>query len=82
MNHKKFAQNLGFSSYEALVRASEPVIKEGDVNWYVTQLPDGRWASWKDADLSIDMIMHFFTRGEAIAFHLGAFAEKMRIITY
>ena len=82
MTNKKFAQALGFSSFEDLVRASESIIKESNADWYVTQLPDGRWASWKDADLSIDMVMHFNTRGEAIAFHLGVYAERMRIINY
>lgn len=76
MTRNEFAQALGFSSYEAFLRASESIIKEGDVDWFVTQLPNGRWAAWDDAELSLDRVMYFNTRGEAVAFHLGAYAEK------
>lgn len=78
MTRDQFAQALGFSDYEVLMQDSEAVIKEGDVDWLVTRLPDGRWAAWDDAELSLDRVMYFSTRGEAVAFHLGAFVEKCR----
>ena len=78
MIHNEFVQALGFESYEALIRASESIIKEGNVDWFITQLPNGRWAAWDDAELLFDRVMYFATRGEAVAFHLGAYAEKYR----
>lgn len=78
MTRDQFAQALGFSDFEVLVQESESVIKEGDVDWFVTQLPDGRWAAWDDAELSLDRVMYFAARGEAVAFHLGAYVEKYR----
>ena len=78
MTQDQFAQMLGFADYEKLIQESEPVIREGDVTWYVTKLPDGRWAAWDEWELAEDRVMRLPTRGEAIAFHLGAFAEKCR----
>lgn len=78
MTRDQFAQALGFSDFEVLVQASESVIKEGDIDWFITQLPDGRWAAWDDAELSLDRVMYFATRREAVAFHLGAYVEKYR----
>jgi len=78
---EEFAKALGFNDYEALIRASESIIKEGDIDWFITQLPNGRWISWDDSELSLDRVMYFNTRGEAIAFHLGVFAERMRHAT-
>lgn len=78
MTHNQFAQALGFSDYEALMSASEVIINEGEVGWYITKLPNGRWAAWDESELSMDRVMRFDTRGEAVAFHLGAFAEKCR----
>ena len=72
----EFAQSLGFASYEQLVQASEVVVTEGDVDWYVTPLADGRWAAWDDAELSMDRVAYFATREEAEAFHLDANADK------
>jgi len=78
MNRDKFAQMLGFADYEKLIQSSEPIIREGEINWYVTKLPSGQWAAWDEWELAEDRVMRFSTRGEAIAFHLGAFAEKCR----
>lgn len=78
VTHDQFAQAFGFSDYEALMQNSEAVIREGDIDWFVTRLPDGRWAAWDDAELSLDRVMYFSTRGEAVAFHLGAYVEKCR----
>jgi len=79
MTRDQFAQLLGFSDYEALMSASEVVINEGEIGWYITKLPNGRWAAWDEWELSMDRVMRFDTRGEAVAFHLGAFAEKCRL---
>jgi len=72
MTRDQFAQVLGFSSYEALMQASESVVTEGDVDWYVTQLPDGRWAAWDDAELAVDRVAYFATREAAVQYHLDA----------
>lgn len=78
MTRDQFAQALGFSDYEALMQDSEAVIREGDIDWFVTKFPCGHWAAWDDAELSLDRVMYFATRGEAVAFHLGAYVEKCR----
>jgi len=72
MTRDQFAQVLGFSSYEVLMQASESVVTEGDVDWYVTQLPDGRWAAWDDAELAVDRVAYFATREAAVQYHLDA----------
>lgn len=72
----EFAQALGFDSYEALGAASEVIVSENDVDWFITQLPDGRWAAWDDSELSLDRVAYFDTREEAEAFHLDASAER------
>jgi len=72
----EFAEQLGFASYEQLVQESEVVVTEGDVDWYVTPLADGRWAAWDDAELALDRVEYFDTREEAEAFHLDAYADK------
>src|SRR5690606_13492041 len=68
----EFAEALGFESYEALRQASESVVTEGDVDWYVTQLPDGLWAAWDDSDLSLGRVAYFGTREEAVQYNLDA----------
>jgi len=73
MDELEFAEALGFESYEKLIQASESVVTEGDVDWYVTQLPDGRWAAWDDAELALDRVAYFATREEAIEFHRDAY---------
>lgn len=78
MTQNQFAQSLGFSDYERLIHASEVIIQEGEVGWYVTKLPSGQWAAWDEWELAEDRVIRFSTRGEAIAFHLGAYVEKCR----
>jgi len=73
MTEEEFAEALGFDSYESLMQASESVVSEGYIDWYVTALPDGRWAAWDDAELSMDRVEFFDTREEAVEFHLDAF---------
>jgi len=66
---KEFAQQLGFESYETLCEESEIFFEEpGDITWFITQLPDGRWASWDDAEISLDRVSFHDTREEAEAF--------------
>ena len=73
----EFAEALGFASYEDLLEESEVVIREGDVYWYVTCLPNGRWAAWDDAEwLSLDRVEFFLTREAAVQYHLDAYANK------
>ena len=72
MAREEFAKGLGFASYEDLVEASEVVIREGDIDWYVTRLPSGRWAAWDDAELSLDRVEFFLTREAAVQYHLDA----------
>jgi len=74
----EFAQSLGFASYEQLVQASEVVVTEGDVDWYVTPLADGRWAAWDDAEIALDRVAYFGTREEAIRYHRDAYEAKNR----
>ena len=69
----EFAEALGFDSYEDLLEASEVVVREGDIYWYVTPLPGGRWAAWDDAErLSLDRVEFFLTREAAVQYHLDA----------
>src|SRR5690606_30992894 len=58
----EFAQAMGFGSYDELARASETIVTTGDVGWYVTALPDGRWAAWDESELSLDRVAYFESR--------------------
>src|SRR5690606_14061429 len=78
LGRDEFAAAMGFADYEALIAASESVVQQGDVDWYVTALPEGRWAAWDDAELSLDRVAYFGTREEAAAFHLDAYESKNR----
>ena len=65
----KFARKLGFGSYSELCEKSEVVYEEpGDVTWFVTELPDGRWAAWDDVEISPHRAMYFDSRNEAVEF--------------
>jgi len=70
--HHDFAQALGFSDFEALMEASESIRREGDIDWYVTALPNGRWAAWDDSELSLDRVEFFLSREAAVQYHLEA----------
>jgi len=76
MDESAFAEALGFDTFADLMAASESVVREGDIDWFITALPDGRWAAWDDAELSLDRVAYFDTREEAEAFHRDAYAEK------
>lgn len=76
MNRDQFAQRLGFSDYDELLYVSELVASEGDVYWWVTPLPDGRWAAWDDAELSPDRVCCFSTEEDAVAYQELSLLEK------
>lgn len=73
MDELEFAEALGFDSYKSLMQASKSVVRVCDVDWFITQLPDGRWAAWDDAELALDRVAYFDTREEAIEFHRDAY---------
>jgi len=72
LGRDEFAAAMGFADYEALMGASESVVQQGDVDWYVTALPDGRWAAWDDVELTMDRVEFFPTREAAVQYHLDA----------
>jgi 4-hydroxyphenylpyruvate dioxygenase-like putative hemolysin len=65
---EKFAKELGFTDYSDLCENSVVIFEEGDVTWYVTELPNGRWAAWDDAEISLRRVAYFATRDEAVAY--------------
>ncbi len=66
---EKFAKELGYTDYSDLCEKSEVVYEEpGDITWYVTELPDGRWAAWDDAEISLHRVTYHATRDEAVAY--------------
>lgn len=73
---EQFAIKLGFASESVLIeQASEIVVEEGDIHWYITRLPDGRWVAWDDAEISLNRVKYFDTREEAVKFHRDGFEE-------
>ncbi|SFU94915.1 hypothetical protein [Alicyclobacillus macrosporangiidus] len=66
-----FAQALGFGSETQLFEASQAVLQNGDVTWYITRLPDGRWVAWDDSEVSLERVEFFDTRDEAEAFQMA-----------
>src|SRR5690606_40387467 len=72
LGRDEFAAAMGFADYEALIAASESVFQQGDVDWYVTALPDGRWAAWDDSEIALDRVAYFATREAAVQYHLDA----------
>lgn len=71
----KFAQALGFNDWDALMDASVDSFDEGVYTWFLTQLPDGRWAIWDDAELAEDRVSFFATREEAEEFFASSRRE-------
>ena len=65
----EFAQTLGFADFEVLLRASELVIGERDIDWFVAKLPDGRWVAWDDT-LDLGRVAYFASREAAVQHHL------------
>lgn len=53
-----------FPYREDLLEASEEVVIEGDISWYVTHLPDGTWVAWDEANPA--GAQTFATRAQAI----------------
>lgn len=79
MTEEEFAEALGFESYEDLMEASEAVIREGDIYWYVTRLPNGRWVAWDEAELSLSRTAYFATYEEAAEFHRDAYGYTLSL---
>lgn len=71
MSPDEFAQHLGYANWNFMQQASEEVKTVNDVVWYITRLPDGRWAAWDDSKLSPDRIHNTDTREQAIEFIQG-----------
>lgn len=70
---KKFAEYLGFPSKILLISMSEVAVAEGDIHWYITRMPDGRWAAWDDTELSVERVEYFDTRIESVYYHRERF---------
>jgi len=68
LDRDEFARTLGYADYEALCLASERVAVEGDVTWYITRLPDGRWAAWDDAEIALDRVTYHGSRDAALRY--------------
>lgn len=65
----QFSEALDFSDYNTLCKASEIVHEEaGDITWYITKLPDGRWAAWDDAELTVGRVSYHDSREKAVAY--------------
>lgn len=73
VDEEAFAKVLGFDSWSQLMDASEHIVSEGDIDWWISRLPDGRWAAWDDAELSVDRVEYFSTRKEAVDFQREGF---------
>ena len=52
----KLAQAFGFKDEVALYEASQSQLTEGGIDWYLTRLPDGRYAAWDDAEIALDRV--------------------------
>lgn len=73
VNEDAFARELGYADWDRLMAVSEHVVSNGDVDWWITRLPNGKWAAWDDAELAADRVECFDTREEAIRFHRSGF---------
>ncbi|MEW6183026.1 MAG: hypothetical protein AB1500_07600 [Bacillota bacterium] len=63
MDRGEFARKLGFRDADALDDASESLDEGYGSASYITNLPDGRWAVWEDAEPS--GVSYHDTREEA-----------------
>lgn len=78
MKKENFATKLGFENWRKLSEVStELFLESGDISWYITELPDGRWAAWDDAEVSINRVQYFYDRHEAEDFQVVGFAQKI-----
>lgn len=71
MSMTEFARTIGYADWDRLMEASEHVASNGDINWWITRLPNGKWAAWDDSKLSPDRIHNTDTREQAIEFIQG-----------
>jgi len=44
------------------------VAQEGDIDWVIARLPDGRWAATDDAEIAPDRVELFTTQSAALAY--------------
>ncbi|GAB6875649.1 hypothetical protein [Thermaerobacter litoralis] len=75
--HDAFAQHLGYATWNDLLTASEQVAAEGDVGWYITRLPDGRWAAWDDAETAADRVSLHATRDDAVRYQWSGWENSL-----
>jgi len=65
MKKSEFATKLGFLDFNALLDASREMYQEGDISWFITELPEGQWAAWDDAEIDTARVETFCSRVEA-----------------
>lgn len=78
LDRDTFANALGYRHYEALMAVAEPIAKDGDVHLFVSELPDGRWAAWDDAEIALDRVKIFPNREAAAAYHEDGLVVRVR----
>lgn len=70
-NLKEIAQILGFKSLEDLKKETELAVENSETGdyWFISRLPDGRWAAFEDEGLlEFDLVDYFASREEAVRF--------------
>lgn len=65
MTLDEIAAALKFDSREDMYEASFAFKEEGDVTWWITGLPDGRWAAWDDSEIDLARVQVFNSESEA-----------------
>jgi len=65
MDWREFAKKMGFRDERELWEKMEKVYSQGDVGWYVLQIPDGRWIAFDDAEIALDRVEYFPTKAKA-----------------
>lgn len=78
-NYEDLAHYFGFPDAEAMFQNSEIIIKEGpDIKWWITQVCNGVWIAWDDAEIAPDRIRYFDSREEAIKFQKECWEETRK----
>lgn len=57
---------FGFEDEKAMWDATERAASDGEATWYITRLPDGRWAAWSSERIAADRITYHSSRDEAL----------------
>lgn len=68
MTETELRRALGERDWATVTQHAEIVAREGDVEWIILPLADGRWAATDDAEIDADRMEFFATREEALAF--------------